>query len=349
LRAEGYKLYQEVYELTQGAQIHDILLEPIDDTPPTVMSVSPTDGSTGVPTNAQITATFDDDIDDTTLTNTSFSVIGTTAGVFNGTVTYNSELKTAKYEHVDFFNGEDITVTITTDVTDTDGNAFEADYVWSFTAGDTSDTNPPSVPGFAEGDLTVLGTDQIEVMWQASTDDVGIAGYEVARGTTSNVIASVASTSYTDTGLSPGTPYTYYVIAKDLAGNYSDDDPLVNLPDVVWAGPVSATTEAADTTAPKEVTNFNASAGDSVVTLTWTNPTDSDFDGVWIMRRDDGIYPTDPEDPKAVGIYKGIGTKYTDLKVTNGTTYLYKIFTFDREPNLPRQPRRQKTPRLPQK
>jgi len=35
-----------------------------------------------------------------------------------------------------------------------------------------------------------------------------------------------------------------------------------------------------------------------------------------------------------VGIYKGTGTKYTDLKVTNGTTYLYKIFTFDRVPNF---------------
>jgi len=323
--AEGYKLYQEVYEVTQGAQIHDIILEPIDETPPTVQSVSPTDGSTGVPTNAQITATFDDDIDDTTLTNTSFTVVDSSSASFSGNVVYDADLKKVEFVHAADLNAsEDYTVTITTDVTDTDGNALEADYVWAFTTGTGADGNPPSDPTVLTA--TSGGTDRIDLSWDASTDDdSGVAGYDIARGAASdaNIVKSVSGTTYTDTGLTPNTAYTYYVRAYDVAGNQSN-----------WVGPATATTADVDTTAPANVTNFSASAGDAVVTLTWTNPTDLDFAGVWLMRRDDGIYPTGPEDPKAVGLYKGTGTKYTDSKVSNGTTYLYKIFTFDRVPNF---------------
>jgi len=327
--AEGYKLYQEVYEVSQGAQIHDIILEPIDETPPTVQSVSPTDGSTGVPTNAQITATFDDDIDDTTLTNTSFTVVGASSGSLGGTIVYDADLKKVEFDHTgnDLGASELYTVTITTDVTDTDANALEADYVWTFTTGTGTDLTKPNDPTGLTA--TSGGTDRIDLSWTASTS-TDVAGYDVGRDDNgdsnidlSEIIASVASTAYTNTGLSPNTQYTYYVRAYDVAGNQS-----------AWVGPASATTADVDTTAPAEVTNFSASAGDAVVTLTWTNPTDPDFEGVWLMRRSDGIYPTGPEDPKAVGLYKGTGTKYTDSKVSNGTTYLYKIFTFDREPNF---------------
>ena len=46
-----------------------------------------------------------------------------------------------------------------------------------------------------------------------------------------------------------------------------------------------------DTTAPGDVANFNATPGPAQITLTWTNPTDTDFAGVMIRYRTDGTNP----------------------------------------------------------
>ncbi len=55
--------------------------------------------------------------------------------------------------------------------------------------------------------------------WTASTDNVGVSGYTIYRGAAQ--LATTALTSYSDTGLSPGTTYSYTVAAYDAAGNVS--------------------------------------------------------------------------------------------------------------------------------
>ena len=55
--------------------------------------------------------------------------------------------------------------------------------------------------------------------WTASTDNIGVAGYIVRRDGTP--IAFTPSTSFVDTGLAPGTTYTYDVTALDTSGNVS--------------------------------------------------------------------------------------------------------------------------------
>ncbi len=57
--------------------------------------------------------------------------------------------------------------------------------------------------------------------WTASTDNVAVAGYDVYKDGIKINGALVAGTSYNVTGLSSGTTNTYYVIAKDAAGNSS--------------------------------------------------------------------------------------------------------------------------------
>lgn len=52
-----------------------------------------------------------------------------------------------------------------------------------------------------------------------STDYTGVAGYTIRRNGT--VVASSATPSFSDTGLSPSTTYTYTVDAFDAAGNHS--------------------------------------------------------------------------------------------------------------------------------
>ncbi|MFE9558518.1 glycosyl hydrolase family 18 protein [Streptomyces sp. NPDC006692] len=73
--------------------------------------------------------------------------------------------------------------------------------------------NPPSAPGTpTAGNVTDTG---VTLSWSAATDDKGVKNYDVYRGATK--IATVTGTSYTDSGLTAGTTYTYSVTARDTA------------------------------------------------------------------------------------------------------------------------------------
>jgi len=80
-----------------------------------------------------------------------------------------------------------------------------------------SSTTPPSVPTGLAG--TAASSTQVNLSWTASTDNVGVAGYNVFRNGTK--VGSIQTTSYQDTGLSAGTTYIYTVSAYDVAGNTS--------------------------------------------------------------------------------------------------------------------------------
>ena len=51
-----------------------------------------------------------------------------------------------------------------------------------------------------------------------------------------------------------------------------------------------------DTTAPCDVSGFTATSGPGQITLTWTNPMDTDFAGVMIRYRTDGTSPLNKDD-----------------------------------------------------
>jgi hypothetical protein len=80
-----------------------------------------------------------------------------------------------------------------------------------------TDTTPPSAPTTLTA-TPVSGT-RIDLSWTASTDNVGVTGYDVYRG--GAVVGKPTSASYSDTGVSPATTYQYYVVARDAAGNTS--------------------------------------------------------------------------------------------------------------------------------
>ncbi len=87
-----------------------------------------------------------------------------------------------------------------------------------FTKGsDTVDSVAPTTP--ANLTAASISTSSATLSWTAATDNVGITGYDIFRGTV--LIGSTMTTTYTDTGLSLGTSYTYTVKAKDAAGNTS--------------------------------------------------------------------------------------------------------------------------------
>ena len=86
------------------------------------------------------------------------------------------------------------------------------------------DTQAPSVPG----NLRVLAASstEIDLTWDASTDNVGVTGYLLERcaGASCSNFAQIASppaAPYYDTGLSAATPYSYRIRATDAATNRS--------------------------------------------------------------------------------------------------------------------------------
>lgn len=79
------------------------------------------------------------------------------------------------------------------------------------------DTTPPSVP---TGLTATPGNGQVSLSWNASTDpDDAVAGYNIYRNGAK--VGSSTSTSFTDTGLTNGTSYSYQVSAFDTHGNES--------------------------------------------------------------------------------------------------------------------------------
>jgi len=90
-------------------------------------------------------------------------------------------------------------------------------YTQAYFPGSPLDTAAPSIPG--NPTASVISSSQIDLSWNASTDNVGVAGYRVYQGGTQ--IATTSQTSYPHTGLAPSTTYSYGVAAYDAAGNAS--------------------------------------------------------------------------------------------------------------------------------
>jgi chitodextrinase/uncharacterized Ntn-hydrolase superfamily protein len=122
------------------------------------------------------------------------------------------------------------------------------------------DTEAPTAPtGLSASNTTMISTD---LSWTASTDNVGVVGYDVYEG--ASLIGSATTVSFSVTGLSPATSYTFTVVAKDAAGNES-----------VPSNPLGVTTMS-DTIAPSAPTNLTASNTTQTTTdLSWNASTDN--------------------------------------------------------------------------
>ncbi|MDP4181845.1 MAG: hypothetical protein Q8942_12220, partial [Bacillota bacterium] len=126
-------------------------------------------------------------------------------------------------------------------VGDTSSNLFidnglkpDTNYIYEVKAYDTSDnesgssnkvkatTKPdPEAPSVPAGLKTISKTDRtITISWEASADNVGVKGYIVYRSR--KIVGTTDKLTFTDSGLSPKTRYSYQIKAFDDMGNYSD-------------------------------------------------------------------------------------------------------------------------------
>jgi hypothetical protein len=115
----------------------------------------------------------------------------------------------------------------------------------------TSKTPAPTIP--SKVSAIANSSTSVTVSWDASTDSggPGLGGYYILRGGTRIVSINASTTSYTDTGLSPSTAYSYTVEAYDKASPPN----------------VSAVSSAATVTTPKST----AKSVTASLTITVTN------------------------------------------------------------------------------
>ncbi|HTL17017.1 MAG TPA: DUF4038 domain-containing protein, partial [Patescibacteria group bacterium] len=137
----------------------------------------------------------------------------------------------------------------------------------------TNDTSPPSSP--LNVAVTFASATQINLAWTASTDDVGVAGYQVFRN--GSLVGTSSGTFYSDTGLAPSTTYTYTVVAFDVAGNFSPtSNPVTSTtsaqifkPALVQSG--GNTDTAAGTTLAQIFSSTNTAGNLIAVVTAWSN------------------------------------------------------------------------------
>jgi chitodextrinase len=86
------------------------------------------------------------------------------------------------------------------------------------------DSTAPSTPTGLTA--TAQSSSQINLSWSAATDNVAVAGYRVYRNGTQ--VATSTGTTYSNTGLTAGTSYSYTVAAYDTAGNVSPQSASAN-------------------------------------------------------------------------------------------------------------------------
>ncbi|MGH8775185.1 MAG: glycosyl hydrolase family 18 protein [Jiangellaceae bacterium] len=170
-----------------------------------------------------------------------------------------------------------------------------------------TDTTPPSVPG----NLRSTGTTatSVSLAWNASTDNVGVTGYDVFRD--GSFLVTVPGTTHTVPGLTAGTSYTFTVRARDGAGNLSG-----------FSNPVTVVPQ--NDTIPPSVPGSLRSTGKTAtsVSLAWNASTDNvGVTGYDVFRNGSLLITV-------------TGTTHTVGGLTPNTTYTFRVRARDAAGNL---------------
>ena len=240
--ASGLTTYSYTVDAVDGAGNHSaqsaaaVLTTP-DWTPPT----TPTGLAAKVATSSEIDLTWNTSTDNVAVTGYTVyrngAAVGTTAGP----------------TYADIGLGHGFTYAYTVDAFDAAGNHSVKS---ASASGTTSDDIAPTVPGNLVG--SAASNTSVALSWNAATDNVGVAGYDVYRDTLLLATRGPSPLSFTDTVLA-GSTHTYTVDAFDAAGNHS-----------AQSSGVTVTTPSTPPSAPKFVQANVVTGGSRVTTMTVT-------------------------------------------------------------------------------
>ncbi|GEM_PF-948169 len=169
-----------------------------------------------------------------------------------------------------------------------------------------ADVTPPSVPEIISANG--VSPTQIDLAWTTSTDNVGVVGYKIYRNGVQ--VGTTTDTSYSDTGLSELTTYSYQVSAYDAEDNESAKSPAYE-----------GTT--LDGTPPSVPTGLAATpVSETRIDLSWNASTDNVGVVSYRVYRDQ------------VEIAVVTTTSYSDQDCIPSTTYTYQVAAEDADHNL---------------
>jgi chitodextrinase len=177
----------------------------------------------------------------------------------------------------------------------------------------TPDTIPPSTPGGVAGGSTQPTV--VNLSWNASTDNVGVAGYYVFRNGV--MVATTAQTFYVDSAVSDGTTYSYFVEAFDLGGNVSAPSQSVNI--TTWNNiPPAAPTSLAGTAVSTQE-----------ISLAWTAAAGKVAISTYNVFRG-----TSPSNLAQVATLYSTSTSYINYPLNPGTKYYFGVEAVDTDGNV---------------
>ncbi|MFS0962974.1 fibronectin type III domain-containing protein [Enterococcus durans] len=166
------------------------------------------------------------------------------------------------------------------------------------------DLESPSIPQ----NLLVesVTSDTVILSWEASTDNIGVAGYRVYRD--KQLVQEVQGEQFTDTGLTEDAEYTYEVRAFDAAGNQSEASNEV----------FARTSVSVDDEAPTIPLNLKVeNVTTDTVSLSWDASTDNIGVVGYRVYRDKQL------------VQEVQGEQFTDTGLTEDTEYTYEVRAFD--------------------
>jgi Fibronectin type III domain len=167
------------------------------------------------------------------------------------------------------------------------------------------DRTPPTTP--TNFRVTAVSPTSASFAWNASTDNSGSFFYVLSSNTGELANAAMTATTYTWTGLNPGTTYTFRIRARDQSMNWSG-----------YSNAVTTTTLAANT-APEAPVLSAPSVGPTHISLSWTAPANGapPF-RYWIYR--DGVEFLTWYQTNSITFYVTPGTSHTyTVKARTGT------------------------------
>ena len=173
----------------------------------------------------------------------------------------------------------------------------------------STDSVPPSVPtGLA---TTTVAQNQVNLTWNASSDNVGVTSYTVYRNGAVRGTVSGTTTTFQDNTVNPNTTYTYTVEAFDAAGNGSGQSTAL---------PVTTPPAPQDTEPPSIPANFRSTnITHLAVDLAWDASTDNVGVTGYTIYRDGNLLAS----------VNGTTTTYKDSAVAPDTSYSYTIEAAD--------------------
>ncbi|MBI2474988.1 fibronectin type III domain-containing protein [Candidatus Uhrbacteria bacterium] len=177
----------------------------------------------------------------------------------------------------------------------------------------TLDQTAPIISNISVVDITQSSA---RVTWNTNEASTSVVEYGLNESYDSSKSSSSLVTDHSVilTNLQSGKLYHFRVDSVDSSSN------------TVLSGDNTFTTS--QDFAPANVSGLTITAGNKSLSLSWTNPNDSDLAGIKVLECQ-SKYPTGPSDSSCTQVLNALATSLLRTNLTNGLTYYYGVFSYD--------------------